>query len=101
MYAPGNGPSGGSQVLIGNVGDAGAMVARGDTVVFSSPPQQHEFNCPYQLGWRDFYPESDTAADAQEFTVEVERGDALIMGRGLHSFPFPLNFSLLCPFRST
>jgi len=71
---------GGSQVVIGNVGDAGAMVARGATVVFSTPPQQHEFNCPFQLGWKEFYPESDTAEDVETFTVDVLPGDALILG---------------------
>ena len=70
----GGGGGGSSQVMIGNVGDAGAMVARGDEVVFATPPQQHEFNCPFQLGWKEFYPESDTAADAETFTVDVLPG---------------------------
>ena len=68
------------RLLIGNLGDAGAMVARGSEVVFSTPPQQHEFNCPYQLGWKEFYPESDTAEDAETYSVDVLAGDCLIMG---------------------
>jgi hypothetical protein len=36
--------------------------------------------CRYTPGWKEFYPESDTAADAQTFAVDVRPGDALIMG---------------------
>lgn len=70
----------GARVRIGNLGDAGAMIARGAEVVFSTPAQQHEFNCPFQLGWREFYPESDKAEDAETFAVDCRPGDALIMG---------------------
>ena len=72
--------SSGARVRIGNLGDAGAMIARGAEVVFSTPAQQHEFNCPFQLGWREFYPESDKAEDAETFAVDCRPGDALIMG---------------------
>ena len=56
------------------------MIARGAEVVFSTPAQQHEFNCPFQLGWREFYPESDAPEDAETFAVDCRPGDALIMG---------------------
>ena len=72
--------SSGARVRIGNLGDAGAMIARGAEVVFSTPAQQHEFNCPFQLGWREFYPESDAPEDAETFAVDCRPGDALIMG---------------------
>ena len=72
--------SSGALVRIGNLGDAGAMIARGAEVVFSTPAQQHEFNCPFQLGWREFYPESDAPEDAETFAVDCRPGDALIMG---------------------
>ena len=80
---PGAVPSDGTPVgtvHIGNLGDAGAMIARDGASVFSTPAQQHEFNCPFQLGWREFYPESDRASDAEVFAVDVRPGDALIMG---------------------
>jgi hypothetical protein len=35
--------------------------------------------------------------DTPQFCYEIAP-KVLIMGRGLHSFPFPLNLSLLCPF---
>ena len=65
---------------VGNLGDAGAMIARSDTAYFYTPSQQHEFNCPFQLGCEAFYPESDGADDAETFRVHVRPGDALVMG---------------------
>ena len=65
---------------VGNLGDAGAMIARSDAAYFHTPSQQHEFNCPFQLGCVDFYPESDGADDAETFRVHVRPGDALVMG---------------------
>ncbi len=43
----------GEQLHAANVGDSGFMVIRGSEVVFKSPPQQHSFNFPFQLGPRD------------------------------------------------
>jgi protein phosphatase PTC7 len=65
---------------VGNLGDAGAMIARKGSDAFHTPSQQHEFNCPFQLGWSAFYPESDTADDAATFSVECIAGDVLVMG---------------------
>ena len=65
---------------VSNLGDAGAMIARSDAAYFHTPSQQHEFNCPFQLGCVDFYPESDGADDAETFRVHVRPGDALVMG---------------------
>jgi protein phosphatase PTC7 len=67
-------------VNVGNLGDAGAMIARGKEDYFRTPSQQHEFNCPFQLGCAEFYPESDGADDAETFSVHVRPGDALVMG---------------------
>ena len=67
-------------VNVGNLGDAGAMIARGKEDYFRTPSQQHEFNCPFQLGCAEFYPESDAADDAETFSVHVRPGDALVMG---------------------
>jgi protein phosphatase PTC7 len=33
-----------------NLGDSGFLVVRDNKVVFRSPPQQHDFNFPFQLG---------------------------------------------------
>jgi protein phosphatase PTC7 len=65
---------------IGNLGDAGAMVVRNGLVEFNTPSQQHEFNCPFQLGCTEFYPESDGPEDVQVFHVQCEPGDILVMG---------------------
>lgn len=43
------------------MGDSGFVVVRKGKVLFRSPPQQHEFNFPYQLGQEG----SDTPRDAQ------------------------------------
>ena len=67
-------------VNVGNLGDAGAMIARGKEDYFRTPSQQHEFNCPFQLGFVEFYPESDGADDAETFSVHVRPGDILVMG---------------------
>lgn len=33
-----------------NLGDSGFMIIRSGRTIFKSPPQQHDFNFPYQLG---------------------------------------------------
>ena len=43
----------GEQLHAANVGDSGFMVVRENEIVFKSPPQQHSFNFPYQLGPKD------------------------------------------------
>lgn len=40
----------GERLHAANVGDSGFMVVRENEIVFKSPPQQHSFNFPYQLG---------------------------------------------------
>lgn len=68
-----------------NVGDSGFMVIREGKVVFQSPAMQKRFNCPYQLG-----NERDTPDVAQEFMVDVERDDVLVIGTdGLFDNLFP------------
>ncbi|KAK6941748.1 hypothetical protein RJ641_027125 [Dillenia turbinata] len=58
-----------------NLGDSGFMVLRKGIVVYQSPPQQHCFNCPYQLG---NHQNSDKPSSAQELEVEVKSGDILV-----------------------
>jgi len=69
-----------SVLRVGNIGDTGAIVVRQGTIVFSTTAQRHDFNCPFQLGFHDFYPEADTPADVDTYSVELDDGDALIMG---------------------
>lgn len=69
-----------ASLKIGNLGDAGAMVARNGKNEFNTPSQQHEFNCPFQLGCLEFYPESDGAQDVQSSEVLCQPGDILVMG---------------------
>ncbi len=42
--------------------------------------QQHEFNCPYQLGSPEIVPETDTAEDAAVYELDAEQGDILVLG---------------------
>jgi protein phosphatase PTC7 len=64
-----------------NLGDSGFIVVRNGTVVFQTPPLQHFFDCPLQLG---AYPEhveaTDFPSDAQTYTLNVMPGDVIVMG---------------------
>ncbi|XP_027071684.1 probable protein phosphatase 2C 80 [Coffea arabica] len=68
-----------------NIGDSGFLVIKKGKVVFQSPAMQKRFNCPYQLG-----NERDTPDSAQEFKVDVEHDDVLVVGTdGLFDNLFP------------
>ena len=54
------------------------MIARDGASVFSTPAQQHEFNCPFSSGGGSFAPEA-TARPRGGFRVDVRPG-TLIMG---------------------
>ncbi|KAF9596043.1 hypothetical protein IFM89_006970 [Coptis chinensis] len=59
-----------------NVGDSGFRVfRRGEGCVYRSPVQQHQFNCPYQLGITKDHPSS-----AEVLEVPIEDGDVIIVG---------------------
>ena len=47
----------------------GGIVARNGACVFKTEPMQHEFNMPFQLGWKEAYPETDDPrrADVKKF----------------------------------
>lgn len=49
---------------------------RGGSIVFQTSEQQHSFNFPYQLGTNS----KDRPADAQSYSVPVQRGDVIVMG---------------------
>ena len=51
----------GSKLRIVNLGDSGAIVVRGDKVLFRSSQQEHQFGWPYQVGHHD---DSDAPRDA-------------------------------------
>ncbi|CAL4886549.1 unnamed protein product [Urochloa decumbens] len=59
------------------VGDSGFAVLRGGRIVHRSTPQQHRFNCPYQLSAADG---GDSVADADVGGVEVAGGDVVVVG---------------------
>mmetsp|Transcript_11662 Transcript_11662/g.48864 ORF Transcript_11662/g.48864 Transcript_11662/m.48864 type:complete len:258 (+) Transcript_11662:2381-3154(+) len=73
-------PGNNSVLRVGNIGDTGAIVVRQGAIVFSTTAQRHDFNWPFQLGFHDFYPEADTPDDVDTYSVELDDGDALIMG---------------------
>ncbi|PON85856.1 PPM-type phosphatase domain containing protein [Trema orientale] len=62
---------------IANVGDCGLRVIREGGVVFSSIPQEHYFDCPYQLSSEAV---GQTYLDAMVSSLELIGGDTIIMG---------------------
>ncbi|XP_059650092.1 probable protein phosphatase 2C 55 [Cornus florida] len=59
-----------------NIGDSGFVVIRDGKIVYRSPVQQHNFNCPYQLG--NTGKERDRPKYAMVFKVAVEPGDVIV-----------------------
>eukprot|EP00284_Hemiselmis_tepida_P016808 CAMPEP_0174928922 /NCGR_PEP_ID=MMETSP1355-20121228/26826_1 /TAXON_ID=464990 /ORGANISM="Hemiselmis tepida, Strain CCMP443" /LENGTH=364 /DNA_ID=CAMNT_0016175105 /DNA_START=55 /DNA_END=1149 /DNA_ORIENTATION=- len=65
-----------------NVGDSGLSVCRRSPedgtlkVVWKTNPQQHFFNCPFQLGGSS----PDSPDQAMKFTVPLQSGDLVIIG---------------------
>jgi len=64
-----------NELRIANIGDCGVSIIRHNNYVFRSEEQQHSFNFPVQLGTGS----SDSPADAQRFSVTVEKGDIVIL----------------------
>nr|GMD14060.1 probable protein phosphatase 2C 26 isoform X1 [Ipomoea batatas] len=62
---------------IANVGDCGVKVIRKGQMIFSSSPQEHYFDCPYQLSSEAV---GQTYLDATVSRVEVQEGDTIVMG---------------------
>jgi protein phosphatase PTC7 len=60
-----------------NVGDSGFMIFRNKKLMYKSPVQQHNFNCPYQLG---NHKNSYRPCSATEVKVEVVPGDIIVLG---------------------
>mmetsp|Transcript_40586 Transcript_40586/g.101519 ORF Transcript_40586/g.101519 Transcript_40586/m.101519 type:complete len:361 (-) Transcript_40586:197-1279(-) len=65
-----------------NVGDSGLSVVRRNAedgalkVVWKTNPQQHFFNCPFQLGGSS----PDSPDQAMKFTVPLQTGDLVVVG---------------------
>ncbi|CAM6088100.1 unnamed protein product [Calypogeia fissa] len=61
---------------VANLGDCGLRIVRQGKVVYATVPQQHYFDCPYQLSSES----AQTADDATVYEVGVLEGDTIIMG---------------------
>ncbi|XP_021909921.1 probable protein phosphatase 2C 26 isoform X1 [Carica papaya] len=64
-------------IKIANVGDCGLRVLREGHIIFSTSPQEHYFDCPYQLSSETF---GQTYLDAMVSNLELIEGDAVVMG---------------------
>ncbi|XP_062172276.1 probable protein phosphatase 2C 26 [Alnus glutinosa] len=62
---------------IANIGDCGLRIIRDGQIIFSTPPQEHYFDCPYQLSSEVV---GQTYLDAMVSNVELMEGDAIVMG---------------------
>ena len=72
---------------IANLGDSGLALLRGGQLLFKSPPQQHQFNFPYQIG---AYRGGDSPLDAQLYKAAMSPGDVLVVATdGLWDNVFP------------
>ncbi|XP_022948286.1 probable protein phosphatase 2C 26 [Cucurbita moschata] len=65
------------KLKIANVGDCGLKVIRKGQIIFSTSPQEHYFDCPYQLSSERV---GQTFLDAKVSNVELMEGDILVMG---------------------
>ncbi|KAF9591916.1 hypothetical protein IFM89_010274 [Coptis chinensis] len=62
---------------VANVGDCGLKVLREGKIVFSTSPQEHSFDCPYQLSSEMA---GQTYLDAVISKLELMVGDTLVLG---------------------
>uniref|UniRef100_A0A2P2KZW7 Protein phosphatase n=2 Tax=Rhizophora mucronata TaxID=61149 RepID=A0A2P2KZW7_RHIMU len=62
---------------VANVGDCGLRVIRGGQTVFSTSPQEHYFDCPYQLSSETV---GQTYLDAMVSSMKLVEGDTIVMG---------------------
>jgi len=60
------------------LGDSGFFILRKDEVIFKSPPQQYQFNFPYQIGYDTTM--NNTPEQAEDFCVTVQPGDVIVTG---------------------
>ncbi|XP_058781994.1 probable protein phosphatase 2C 26 isoform X2 [Vicia villosa] len=77
---------------IANVGDCGLRVIRNGNVTFSTSPQEHYFDCPFQLSSERV---GQTYLDAMVSNVELIEGDIIVMGSdGLYDNVFDHEIAL-------
>lgn len=70
-------------------GDSGFIVVRNGQVVLRSSPKQHFFDCPLQFGaYPEHVDDTDTADDAELYTLPVMPGDIIIAGGGAATFVY-------------
>ncbi|KAM0953804.1 putative protein-serine/threonine phosphatase [Dioscorea sansibarensis] len=62
---------------LANVGDCGLRVLRKGEVIFSTTPQEHYFDCPYQLSSEII---GQTYRDAVVSSVDLLEGDTIVVG---------------------
>ncbi|XP_038992993.1 probable protein phosphatase 2C 26 isoform X3 [Hibiscus syriacus] len=62
---------------VASVGDCGLRVIRKGQIIFSTTPQEHYFDCPYQLSSELI---GQTYLDAVVSSVELVEGDTIVMG---------------------
>ncbi|TYJ33616.1 hypothetical protein E1A91_A05G115300v1 [Gossypium mustelinum] len=62
---------------VASVGDCGLRVIRKGQIIFSTTPQEHYFDCPYQLSSELV---GQTYLDAVVSSVELVEGDTIVMG---------------------
>ncbi|XP_002273518.2 probable protein phosphatase 2C 26 isoform X2 [Vitis vinifera] len=62
---------------IASVGDCGLRVIRKGKLIFSTLPQEHYFDCPYQLSSEVI---TQTYLDATVTSVKLLEGDTIVMG---------------------
>ncbi|XP_044482496.1 probable protein phosphatase 2C 26 isoform X4 [Mangifera indica] len=62
---------------IANIGDCGLRIIRKGQIIFSSSPQEHYFDCPFQLSSEAA---GQTYLDAMVSSVELMEGDTIVMG---------------------
>ncbi|EEH60654.1 uncharacterized protein MICPUCDRAFT_5690, partial [Micromonas pusilla CCMP1545] len=70
----------GTKIRAANLGDSGFRVIRGGRVVRASDPQEHYFNCPYQLAYEPLSEDTDLASDALTYEIDVVPGDLVVLG---------------------
>ncbi|KAK9069088.1 hypothetical protein SSX86_013204 [Deinandra increscens subsp. villosa] len=62
---------------VANVGDCGLRVIRKGQIIFSTFPQEHYFDCPYQLSSEAV---TQTYLDATVSSIDSMKGDIIVMG---------------------
>ncbi|KAI5679762.1 hypothetical protein M9H77_00989 [Catharanthus roseus] len=62
---------------IATVGDCGLKIVRKGQIIYTTSPQEHYFDCPYQLSSEAV---GQTYLDATVTSVELMKGDIVVMG---------------------